>query len=181
MTYQRGSLAPWGPTANQKRSRTRLAQPTLPTFLFNSRGAARRPLSWSPRPAGCVRRSLFIAALRTQGPCRRLLGQGELGLRDHAEPGGGQLSVLCLRQQPHERADSPPQSLGRVLLRGPPAGQCCPPGPCDVVPTPQTRGQDSESSHGARDAALPNKSASYPHGRAAAHLGKPTSLSPSYA
>ncbi|XP_032943896.1 gamma-glutamylcyclotransferase [Rhinolophus ferrumequinum] len=55
-----------GPTANQKSACTRLAQPTLPTFLLTPEAAAPRPLSWSHRPACCVRRSLFIPALRTQ-------------------------------------------------------------------------------------------------------------------
>lgn len=53
--------------------------------------------------------------------------------------------------------------------------------PATLCPLHRRGGQDSESLHGARDAALPNESASYPHDRAAAHLGKPISLSPSYA
>lgn len=76
----------------------------------------------------------------------RPAGHGELGLRGPAGPGGGEFSVLRLRQQPADRADPPPKPLGRVLLRGPPAGQCPPPGPCDVVPTPLTRGPGTQLS-----------------------------------
>lgn len=100
---------------------------------------APRFLGWGRRPPRYARPRLTLL-LQIPGPCRRPVGHGELGRRGPPEPGRGEFSLLRLWQQPADGADPPPKPLGRVLQRGPPAGQCSPPGPCDgLCPPLQTR------------------------------------------
>ena len=106
-----------------------------------------RFLDWGHLPPRYAPRPLLTLLLQIPGPCRRPVGHGELRRRGPPEPGRGEFSLLRLWQQPADGADPPPKPLGRVLQRGPPAGQCSPPVPCDgLCPFCRRGSQDFENS-----------------------------------